>query len=366
MENDDEKNLKNERDYKESEFSQKIKMFIGGLAASAGVGAGIYGAMSLYNSFFPRFERPDYRTKPGIYNYELVKDKLPREKISFYSDGIRLQGYFYEVPNAKGLVVISHGMHAGADDYLPMTIFFFNNGYSVFSYDYKGTYDSDGKSTVGMLESLVDLNHAIQFVKENERFKGLKIFLVGHSWGAFASAAVLSLQKGISGAACIAGFNSGYTLIREKGFQYGGELASEGIPKIFLDNYQKELFKDYVNYDAVKGINSSQIPVFIAHGNEDKVISFYLQSIICHAKEIHNPKVQYYIGENLQAGHDSIWHSNESVSYQREIDSELKRISKIGTENDKIEFCKSVDNELYSQINSELFAKILNMFDSVL
>lgn len=351
-------------DEKKEKLSSKAKIAIGAIATTAGIGAAIFGATSLYNSIFSRYERPNYDEKVGIYNYALVQRNLPREEISFYSDNVRLQAYYYKVQNPKGLVIISHGLHAGGDDYLPIVIFFHQNNYNVFSYDYKGTYNSEGKSTVGMSESLVDLDYAIRFIKTDSRFSGLKIFLVGHSWGAFASAAVLSLQKGISGAACIAGFNNGYTLIREKGFQYGGELASEGLPRMFLDTYQKYLFKDYAKYDAVSGINSSQIPVFIAHGENDKVIDFQLQSIIRHANEFRNPKVQYYIGKGLQSGHDSIWHSENSIKYQKEVDKKLKEISKNGTENDKINYCKTVNNELYSEINYDLFNKILTMFDS--
>ncbi len=353
-------------DDKKKSGSETAKKILGAVAVTAGIGAGIYGATSLYNSFFGRYEKLDYKVNPGLYDYEKVKDKLNREEISFYSDNVRLQGYYYFVEGAKGLVVISHGLHAGGDDYLPITMFFVKNGYDVFSFDYKGTYNSDGKSTVGMSESLVDLNNALNFIKSDNKFYGLKIFLVGHSWGGFATAAVLSLQKGISAATCIAGFNSGYTLIREKGFQYGGELAANGIPKMFLDTYQKILFKDYAKYDAVTGINAQSIPVLLAHGKKDFVIDFNLQSIVCHANEIRNPQVQYYIGEEEQSGHDSIWHSKNSVAYKKSVDKKIKEIKKNGTEEDLIKYCSTIDDELYSEINYELFNKILIMFNNVL
>lgn len=351
-----------------SGFSINPKKLVGAIAAATGIGLGVYAATEVYDHvIFKRYDRPDYSVTPGLYNYELVRPQLPREEISFYSDNTRLQGYYYQVENPKALVVVSHGMHAGADDYLPIVLFFTQNGYSVFSYDYKGTYNSDGDSTVGMCESVVDLDYALRFIKTDSRFKGLKICLIGHSWGGFASASVLSIQNGISACACLAPFNNGYKLFLEKGRQYAGEIGDQGIPKYFLDIYQKSKFKDYADATGVKGINSVNIPVLIAHGNNDKIISYTEQSIICHHEEITNPNVEYYIGKGLQAGHDSIWHSEESAIYMEQVKNDLKRLEdRKGddlTHEELAAYNKTVDHELYSEINKELFQKILQMFD---
>jgi dienelactone hydrolase len=245
---------------------------------------------------------------------------------------------------------------------LPAILFFVQNGYNVFAYDYKGTYSSEGDSTVGMCEALVDLDHALNFVESNSRFRGQKIFLFGHSWGGYASAAVLNLHSEVSACAVIAPFNNGYTLIAEKGFQYGGQLASGGLPKKFLEIYQKYLFKGYTQYDGVSGINNVTCPVLVAHGTADKVISYEGQSIISHRDEITNPRVQYYIGENLQSGHDTIWHSNSAITYQKEVNNKIKEI-KNNKENNNVEqaiadYVATVNHSLYSQINAELFDKI--------
>lgn len=340
------------------------------LLAAAGVGvAGIYGATELYDSFFKRYPLPDYPITPGEVNYDMVKDELPRQEISFYSDSIRLQGYFYAAGSGKRLVVLSHGMHAGADDYLPIVRFFVQNGYHVFAYDDKGTYRSDGDSTVGMCEGLVDLDHALDFLNTDARFSGMKLFLVGHSWGGYASASVLSLHPEVSACACIAPFNSGYTLITEKGEQYVGELSRAGLSEPFLKVYQRILFKDYVDFSGVKGINSTDIPVLIAHGRNDRIIGFQHQAIIAHQSEITNPNVQYVITEGLQGGHDSLWHSAEAVRYQQDVENQLKQLKKGKDEDltreELIAFYAGLDHRLYSEINEDLFKKILVMFNSV-
>jgi dienelactone hydrolase len=354
-----------------SATAKKRIMAVAAALLAGGLSMGtVVGCVQLYDTFFKRYERPDYTQTPGLYCYDRVSDILEREELSFYSDGVRLQGYYYPSSLSKGLVVISHGMHAGADDYLPATLYFVQNGYNVFAYDYKGTYSSDGTSTVGMCESLIDLDHALTFVESNSRFRDQKIFLFGHSWGGFASASVMNLHTNISGCAVVAPFNSGYNLIVEKGYQYGGNLASGGLPKKFLDVYQKYLFKDYVNYDGVGGINNVSCPVFIAHGNNDGVISFNGQSIISHRAEITNKRVTYYIGEGLQSGHDSIWHSSRSIEYQKQVNAKIKEIKSDKSVSDtkaKIaEYVATVDHSLYSEVNPDLFSQILTMFDGEL
>ena len=360
-----------EKEEEKKKPTKRKKRIIGLLAAFAGAGLSaltIFGATELYDSFFRRYERPDYSLVAGCYCYERVKDSLPRQEVDFLSDGIRLRGYYYEAENSKGLVVVSHGIHAGADDYLPAILYFYQHGYSVFAYNYKGTYDSTGDSTVGMCESLVDLNHAVDFLQADARFRNQPLFLFGHSWGGFASAAVLSLKTNIKAVACVAPFNDAYHLIADKGFQYAGLLGGAGLPRAFLDIYQKILFQDYVEYTGVRGVNAAGVPVLIAHGVEDKVILYGTQSIIARRDEITNPNVEYYIGEGAQSGHDSIWHSVRSAAYRKEIAEKVKQAKEAKgggwTDDDLREIYKTVDHELYSEVNAELFDGILNMFDT--
>lgn len=346
------------------------KTIIAALGAAAGGigGVGVAALIALYDKVFGRCERPDYSVKPGMYNYELYGKTLPRENIKYLSDDVVLQGYYYKAKKSKGLVIVAHGIKSGADDYLPMIEYMVNNNYSVFAFDYKGTYDSQGESTVGMCESLVDLSNTIDFLSNDSRFKKMNKFLIGHSWGGYAVTSVLSIKDNIKACASIAGMNDGYTIIYEKGNQYAGKLADSSKP--FLNVYQRYLFKSYVDLNGVKGINESNIPVLIAHGVEDGVISFKLQSIISKANEITNPNVKYFIGKGLQGDHCDIWHSNESIIYKKELESELK-LKEIIKDDDlsyeeKQEFYKNVNHRLYSEVNKELFDEIIKMFDSTL
>ena len=341
------------------------------MALTTGLKMGtILGAKALYDSFFPRYEKRDMDTVFGEFDYSRVENALTRDTFFFPSGRWKLQGYFYPCPGAKKMVVVCHGMHAGADDYIPFIAYFVRSGYAVFSYDCQGTYTSEGDSTVGMCTPLVNLDHALNYIEKDRQLSQYKLYLFGHSWGGYAATSVLSLHKNVCGCAAVAPFNSGYTLLAEKGEQYAGSLTDTlvgGFPKEFLAAYQALLFKDYTKLDAVKGINSTDIPVFIAHGTRDFVISFNHQSVICHKDEIRKKNVTYYVGTGAQAGHNTILHSERAVAYQKQVEKQLKQLKKERdrelTQEEKAEFCRQVDHALYSEVNPELMGAVVKMFD---
>ena len=337
------------------------------LASMTGFSGAVIGASVLaYDACFPRYERPDYAVTAGNYYYERVRAHLPRKEFTFPSRSATLKGYYYPTATARGLVVVAHGYHAGADDYVPLIEYFVQNGYNVFSYDVTGTYDSEGEGNVGWCQSLVDLDYALTFIQKTAPYSGQKLYLVGHSWGGYAVSSVLSLHKEVRACACIAPMNNGSTIMLEKGEQYVGKAAKAPAP--IINAYQKLLFKDYTKYSGVLGINSVDIPVLIAQGVNDNVITYNGQSIMAHKDELTNPNVRYYVGKGLQGGHDSVWHSMESIVYQNEVESErrlleMQKGGKLSYEQEA-EFTSTLDHDLYSAVNVELMQQILEMFNS--
>ena len=350
-------------------LSKKQKVIAAILASLSGFsGMTVASAVIAYDACFPRYKRPDYALYPGNYCYDRVKNVLFREEFYFPSAKKKLRGYYYPSTGNKGLVVVVHGFRAGSDDYLPLIEYVVKCGYNVFSYDCTGTYDSEGDSVVGMCQSLVDLDHTLDYIGKTEPYKEQPLFLIGHSWGGYAVASVLERKPNVRACACIAPMNNGYTVMLEKGEQYAGKLAL--IPKPIFNTYQRILFKDYVENNGVKGINSVNIPVLVAQGIDDKVITYNGQSIMAHREEITNPNVTYYEGKGLQGDHNNIWHSIEAIAYQNEIESELKLLKmkkggKLSYE-EKVEFYKTVDHRLYSAVNEDLLKQVITMFEKTL
>ncbi len=349
--------------------SKKKKIVAAVIASFAGIsGTSIMSSVIAYDAIFPRYERPNYALTPGQYCIERVEG-LTREEIWIESDDNNLKAYIYRPStSSKGVIVFGHGMRSGADDYLPIIDYMVKKGYTVVAHNVAGTFESDGESTVGMCQSLVDMDNVMSFVQSRAEFRNKPLFTMGHSWGGYAATSVLSLKKGVRACAVIAALRNASTMMSEKGEQYVGKIAKATTP--ILQLYQKLLFGKYVNYDAISGINASGIPILVAHGVDDKTITFDTQSIYAYRKEITNPNVEFYIGKGLQGDHTNIWHSKESAIYQLEVESELKLLKANKgddlTEQEKIDFYKTVDHELYSQVNFELMDKIVKLFDSQL
>lgn len=346
------------------------KLLIGALALIVGLCVLTVASVIIsYNAVCVRFNRPDYAIYPGVYCYERVREGLERQAFRFSSDKNELQGYYYPSGAEKGLVVVVHGFRSGADDYLPIIQFLVREGYNVFAYDGTGTYDSDGSDTVGMCQQLVDLDYALKYISATPEYAAQKLFLLGHSWGGYAAASVLALHgNAVSACALIAPMNDGSTLMLEKGEEYVGKLAYASAPVFYA--YQSLLFGDYVNYDGVGGINSVDIPVFIAHGIADDVITYSGQSITAHRSRITNPNVSYYSGVGLHGDHNGIWHSADAAIYRQQVTSGLNRLElQKGaplTHEERAAYYETVDHALYSEVNSRLMDRIVQMFDGTL
>ncbi len=136
----------------------------------------------VYNGQFPRYERHDISVSAGL-RYEDLKERYPRRLVSFKSGPNRLQGYVYGVNQAKGLVVVVHGLGGGADSYLSQITYFVDQGWRVFAYDATGSFDSEGNSTKGFPQVLIDLDAALMYIESQEDFASLPVLLFGHSWG---------------------------------------------------------------------------------------------------------------------------------------------------------------------------------------
>lgn len=328
----------------------------------------IVSTICIYDSFFERYERPDYSLYPGMYCYDRIKDKLERETFKIKSGDNSLAAYYYPAKGSRALAVLAHGFHAGADDYLPLIEAIVNRGYSVLTYDVTGTYSSEGESTIGMCQSLRDLDNVLTYLGSEERFASMPKVVIGHSWGGYAASSVLALHGEIKAAALIAPMNDGANIMIEKGEQYAGKLAYTSKP--IFDVYQKILFGDLVKYNGVVGINSTDVPVLIAQGIDDTVITPDGQSVTAHLDELTNPNVTVYWGVGSCGSHTGIWHSPESEEYVRAVESQIKlkelELKRELSVEERASIYSEVDHRLYSDVNPELIDMIISTFDKAL
>jgi len=326
----------------------------------------IYAYIS-YTKSFCRVDRPEERFS-GNLRYGDV-DGYKRTGLEFKSGEHMLKGYVYGKENAKGLVVISHGLGLGSVNYLAETLYFVDKGWCVFVFDNTATHESEGKSTVGPSQSLLDLKAALSFITTTTDLKSLPVFLYGHSWGAYAVTAVLSEDFDISAVTSIAGFNSPMELLQEQAHALLGKASPITHP--FLLAHQRLLFGSDIYRTATKGINVTKTPVMIIHGINDEAIAYSGASIIAHKQEITNPNVVYSTyDDEMHSGHNNIFASDEALEYIKLKNLSYRELYDTyeGAIPDRIrvEFYEGIDRFQVSELNLQFMEKINDFFEQQL
>ncbi|MGE5579918.1 MAG: alpha/beta hydrolase [Bacillota bacterium] len=316
-----------------------------------------------YDAKFRRLEAP---VSPGYLRFEDVPEHAPRI-VKFESGKNTLTGYMFGERNDKGLVVIAHGRGFGAEDYLAEALYFVDKGWRVFAFDNTGTYSSEGDSEVGLPQAVLDLDAALTYLEGDPGLSSLPVMLFGHSWGAYASTAVLNYGHDVAAVVSVSGFNSPMGMFTEEMKRLVGPLAFAAYP--FGWAYQAMLFGSAVGLTAVDGINRSEAPVMIVHGSADESVSYDGASIISQRDHLTNPNVIYRTcdteGRNT---HNTLLKSEVAVAYASQANAAYMGLfdQYNGHMPDDAEalFHESLDRFCTSGLNADLFEEINRFFEA--
>lgn len=315
------------------------------------------------------FSRGEYGKYTSNYRYDHYEEDYPRTNVSFKSGDNTLQGYVYGGENDKGLVVLAHGIGGGHEGYINEIIWFVDRGWRVFAYDATGSCTSEGDGTMGLPQSALDLDSALTYIEQDSELSALPKCLVGHSWGGYAVTAVLNFEHDVKASASIAGYAYPMDMIMEFADGMMGGSSKALYPFIWLDCWS--YFGENTNLSAVDGINKSNIPVLIIHGEEDQMIGYDRSSIISKQNEITDPNVEYYTISGKYSGHNRIFHSDRANEYLDKLDEEYDKLAdnyedgELPDEQRK-EFFDNVDKELANECNEEMLKKINETFEKSL
>ena len=315
------------------------------------------------------FSRTVFDEITAYVRYNDIKDEYPRELLSFMSGENKLQGYLYGAENTKGLVVISHGLGGGAENYTMQTKLFVDEGYQVFGYDNTGCYNSDGDNCIGLAQSVIDLDAALTYIEQEDRFKDMPVLLFGHSWGGYAVTAIFNYDHDITASVSVAGFNKPMQMIIEWARGMMGGFAYVEYPYIWT--YNKLIFGDDLDTTAVNGINNTDTPILLIHGNEDKTIGIDESAIMAYRDEITNPNVQCKIfDKERRNGHNSLFYSAECHEYVDQLNEDYEKLYNEydGDIPDDVRksFYDGYDKFKVNELNPELVDCILVFYDQVL
>lgn len=194
---------------------------------------------------------------------------LKNEGFSFRaSAGHDLQGYIYQydAPIQNRLIVFDHGFGGGHRAYMKEIELLCRHGYTVLSYDHTGCMESGGSTPGGMAQSLCDLNDCINAVKADERFAGVDISVMGHSWGGFSTLNISALHPDISHVVVLSGFVEVSELVNSF---FAGAL--KGYRKAIM-RLESESNPEFVKFNAVKSLKRSNAKAMLIYSEDDQLV----------------------------------------------------------------------------------------------
>jgi pimeloyl-ACP methyl ester carboxylesterase len=249
-------------------------------------------------------------------------DGYERRVTNFYSGENKLQAYIYGEENDIGLIVMSHGIDWSAENYFAETMYFVDMGWRVFVFNNTGRHSSEGRGTMSIQQSVLDLDAALTYIEDQNW--GLPIMLYGHSQGGYAVAAVLNKEHNINAVVSLAGFSTPVRVMHEVARDHIGLgiIATLGYPHTWI--YNQLRFGRSANISAIDGINSGTVPVMIIHGTEDHLISYNGASIIAQRNKITNPNA-VFVSRDISPnnGHSNLLRSPETALYIVEMNAAI-------------------------------------------
>lgn len=195
---------------------------------------------------------------------------LNKEEYIFDSSrGHKLKGYFYyyKVVKFNSLVIFDHGMGGGHRSYMKEIEMLARKGYLVLAYDHSGCMESEGESTFGFPQSLMDLDDCIKSIKAHPKYESYDISVIGHSWGAYSCLNIPSFHE-VKHIIAMAGFISVKQVISQ--FFAG--------PLVFFRKriYQEAVAesKEYALVNAVDSLKKTKASVLVIHSKDDKTVKY--------------------------------------------------------------------------------------------
>lgn len=284
---------------------------------------------------------------------------LTSESYSFKSSlGHTLQGYIYQYENPipKRLIVFDHGFGGGHLAYMKEIEMLCKHGYQVLAYDHTGCMESGGDSPRGLAQSLCDLNDCISAIKSDERFSGVDISVMGHSWGAFSTLNIAALHPEISHIVAMCGFVSVEEMVKTF---FSGIL--KGYRKAVF-NLEKETNPEFAEWNAVNSLLNSNVKALLIYSEDDGMCKIGHYEILKDALR-DKENVSFLLVKNK--GHNPNY-TEEAVRYLSEFGKARAKLlkNKKATKEDKARFVASFDWNKMTLQDTEVFEKIFAHLDN--
>lgn len=262
-----------------------------------------------------------------------------------------LRGFIYQVKDieliSEEVIIFFQGIGMGHLSYTKEIVKLAREtGRPVIGFDYQGCDASEGKKTQGFYKTLYDAEAAIKYVETT--FPNHLIHLVGHSWGGFLSANVLSVypSKQVVSVTSLSAPNSMPDLITSflKDKAYGKWV-------IWLFTYLNE--GKLAKITTVKSIVHNEVKTLIVHGRSDNVVLYYRSGrlYLNAAKDVNH--IEPIIFESKR---HLVYLTNEAEAKQEEMNRNLATYAKDETKRQV--YIKTIDWNAVTDDDETVFAAI--------
>jgi fermentation-respiration switch protein FrsA (DUF1100 family) len=205
------------------------------------------GLLSSLERYFIYAPRKSLITTPAEHGFEFESVKFRAD------DGTLLHGWFVPKPNARATVLLCHGNAGNVSYQIDQIRLFQNLQMSVFTFDYRGYGQSEGKPCEDGLYR--DGKAAWQVLTETKGLLPERIVIFGHSLGGSVAA---WLGKEVKAGALI--LQATFTTMRQ--------IAKCIYPYFPLRKIMRS------RYDNLSNIAQANAPVLIVHSTDDEIIPF--------------------------------------------------------------------------------------------
>jgi len=233
-----------------------------------------------------------------------VKIGMPYDLVSYPSlNGKILYAIIFKTEKpVKGTVVHFHGNFGNVSNHFLESQFLVNYGFDVLVFDYEGYGGSAGKPTPP--RTIEDGIATVKYARDHLRNPAGGVGVFGQSIGAAIAAVVAAKDPEVKGAVLESGFNSYRAIARVALKRSVFTWILYPIYPLFIGT----------RYDPERFIGEiSPRPVFILHGDEDRIIPSWMSERLFQAAR--EPKKLWLINE---AGHLEL-RRKESKKYEEAL-----------------------------------------------
>lgn len=208
------------------------------------------------------------------YFYAEDFENLTTEPIEFISKGNKINGFIYKdstLVEFKGVIVFSHGLGVGHNQYTTEINHLAKLGYLVVAYDVSGTGKSEGGSIKGITTALFNLHDCLTFVEDHPELSKYKKMVFGHSMGAYAANNVTRYNHELVGAVSISSFDTPYGLLSDEiAMANGMEIKALRNSFKFLD---RVTFGKQGTLSSLEAFKNTNINHLLVSGNKDNIVN---------------------------------------------------------------------------------------------